>query len=259
MRILFIGDVIGRPGRRAVEMLLPGLRQEYVIDLVIANGENVAGGFGLTSKTAQELLRSSVDVITSGNHIWDQQEIISHMNGELPVLRPINYPKGVPGHGHQVLDHNGHGVVVANAIGRVFVGNFDDPFTAMDELLDTLDSKPKVILLDFHAEATSEKAALAWYLDGRVSAVIGTHTHVATADCRILPKGTAFASDAGMTGPINSIIGSKPEDVLTRFLTQMPHRLNIASGPVQFNSVLVDVNEETGSAREIFRIDRELE
>ena len=255
MRILMIGDVIGRPGRRAVETLLPGLRREYALDLVVANGENTAGGFGLTQDTAQDLLSAGVDVITSGNHIWDQREIIQYMDGELPLLRPLNYPPGTPGRGYL----QARGALVVNAIGRVFVGSFDCPFRAMDQLLQELRDRPPVVLVDFHAEATSEKEALAWYLDGRVSAVIGTHTHVPTADARILPKGTAFVSDAGMAGPINSIIGSNPEDVLVRFLTQTPRRLNVAGGPVRFNAVLVDVDDATGLAREVFRVDRELE
>ena len=255
MRILLIGDVIGKPGRSAVQRLLPGLRREYDIDFVVANGENAAAGFGITPDTAQELLRSGVDVITSGGHIWDRKEMIPHLNDDIPVLRPINYPPGVPGVGYR---REGQ-VLVVNAMGRVFVGTIDCPFRAMDSLLDSLEQRPPVILLDFHAEATSEKAALAWYLDGRVGVVAGTHTHVATADARLLPKGTAFVSDLGMVGAVNSIIGAEPEDVLARFLTQTPRRLSVArGGPIRFNSVMVDIDASTGVATGIERVDREL-
>ena len=255
MRILFIGDIIGKPGRKAVQQLLPGLRREYDVGLVVANGENAAGGFGITLETAQEILRSGVDVITSGGHIWDQKEIIPHLDEGLPVLRPLNYPPGVPGVGSQQVGD----VLVVNAMGRVFVGTIDCPFRAMDSLLGSLDPRPPVVVVDFHAEATSEKEALGWYLDGRVSAVVGTHTHVATADARLLPKGTAYVTDLGMVGPINSIIGSAPEDVLPRFLYQTPTRLNVPGGPTRFNSVLVDVDSESGRATSIQRVDRTTE
>ena len=253
MRILLIGDVIGKPGRRAVKALLPGLRREYDIDLVVANGENLAGGFGITLDTMEELLESGVDVVTSGNHVWDNKEIIPHMNEEIPLIRPLNYPPGAPGRG--VI--GAKGALIVNLIGRVFMGSFDDPFRAVEEAL--AETRAKVIIVDFHGEATSEKNAMGWCLDGRVSAVVGTHTHVPTADARILPNGTAMCTDAGMTGPINSIIGSEPADALARFATQMPHRLRPAQGPVQFNSVLIDVDDATGKAREIFRIDRTME
>ncbi|PZC47759.1 MAG: hypothetical protein C1O27_000644 [Chloroflexi bacterium] len=253
MRILLIGDVVGKPGRRAVKALLPGLRREYNMDLVVANGENLAAGFGLTRDTMEEMLDAGVDVVTAGNHVWDNKEIIPHMNEEIPLIRPLNFPPGTPGRG----TIGAKGALIVNLMGRVFMGTLDDPFRAMEEVL--AETRAKIILVDFHGEATSEKNALGWYLDGRVSALVGTHTHVATADARILPKGTAMCTDAGMTGPINSIIGSEPEDVLARFTTQMPRRLRIAEGPVQFNSVLVDVDDTTGMAREIFRIDRNME
>jgi len=255
LRILMIGDVIGKPGRRALAALLPTLRRDLKIDLAVANGENAAGGFGLTVGTAQEMLESGVDVITSGNHIWDKDEIIPYMEEESLVIRPLNYPPGTPGRGYINLGN----ALVVNLIGRVFVGNFDCPFRAMDRLLKELPQLPPVIIVDFHAEATSEKGALGWYVDGRVSAVVGTHTHVATADARILPNGTAFVSDLGMVGPINSVIGSEPDEVLDRFLTQTPRKLRVAKGPVRFNSVLIEVDEETGRAREIVRVDRYLE
>jgi len=250
-----VGDVIGRPGRRAVASMLPGLRREYEVDLVIANGENAAGGLGLTTETAKELFEAGVDVITSGNHIWDQREIIPTLDSDLAILRPLNYPPGVPGRGYLIKGQ----ALVVNLIGRTFMGNFDCPFRAMDQLLEELGDKPSVTIVDFHAEATSEKAALGWYLDGRVSAVLGTHTHVGTIDARLLPKGTAFITDVGMTGPIDSVIGDDTDAVIRRFLTQLPHRLSVGKGSVILNSVLVEVEEETGQAMSILRIDRELE
>ncbi len=251
MRILMIGDVVGRPGRRAVRALLPGLRRDHHIDLVVVNGENAAGGFGLTEETATEILGYGVDVITSGNHIWDQKEIIPHLDGALPILRPMNYPEGVPGRGYLMMD----GVMVVNLMGRVFMSPLLCPFRTMHAFLESIEEeRPRIILVDFHAEATSEKQALGWYLDGKVSAVVGTHTHVPTADARILPRGTAYVTDLGMTGPVNSIIGNKQEDVLARFLRQMPQRLAVASGPSGFNSVLMDFDEE-GRAVFVTRLD----
>jgi len=256
LRILMVGDVIGRPGRRAVSALVPGLRQEYGIDLVIANGENIAGGLGLTRETVEELFESDVDVITSGNHIWAQRDIIPALDSDLAILRPLNYPPGVPGHGYLTKGKT----LVVNLLGRTFMGNFDCPFRAMDQLLKELaDNKPPVIIVDFHGEATSEKVAMGWYLDGRVSAVLGTHTHVGTVDARLLPKGTAFITDVGMTGPLNSVIGDDTDAVLTRFLTQLPHRISVGKGSVILNSVLVEVEEATGIAKHISRIDREIE
>ncbi|MBI4199617.1 MAG: TIGR00282 family metallophosphoesterase [Chloroflexi bacterium] len=254
MRILFIGDIIGKPGRRAVRSLVPGLRMELGLNLVVANGENAAGGFGLTQETAEELLDSGVDVITSGGHIWDQKEVIPYLESDVPVLRPLNYPPGVPGQGYRQVGD----VLVVNLMGRVFMGALDCPFRAMDALLKSLSPRPAVIAVDFHAEATSEKQGLGWYLDGRVTAVVGSHTHVATADPRILPKGTAFVTDLGMVGPINSIIGSNPDDVLARFLYQTPNRLAVAGGPVRFNSVLVEVDGQARRATRIERVDREV-
>ncbi len=255
MRGLMIGDVVGSPGRAAVKSLLPGLRQELSLDLVVANGENAAGGAGLTPDTADELLSSGVDVITSGNHIWDQKEIIPYLDGEAPVVRPLNYPPDSPGRGHVSVGN----ALVVNLIGRVFVGTFDCPFRAVNQLLSEIVDPPKVVILDFHAETTSEKGAMGWYLDGRVSVVAGTHTHVATADGRILPKGTAYISDLGMVGPVNSVIGVEPEDVLVRFLTQGPSRLKVAKGgPRRFNSVMFDIDDGTGKALDVVRVDREL-
>ena len=251
-----VGDVIGRPGRRAARALLPGLRQEYAIDLIIANGENAAGGIGITTQTADELFESDVDVITSGNHIWAQREIIPTLDSSSAILRPLNYPQGVPGHGYVIKGE----AMVVNLIGRTFIGNFDCPFRAIDQLLDDLaDKKPPVIIVDFHAEATSEKVAMGWYLDGRVSAVLGTHTHVGTVDARLLPKGTAHITDVGMTGPLDSVIGDDIDTVLTRFLTQLPYRISVGKGSVILNSVLVEIEETTGRAKHIQRIDREFD
>ena len=248
-----IGDIIGQPGRRTVQSLVPDLRREHGIDLVIANGENTAGGFGLTVDTAYELLESGVDVLTSGNHIWDQKEFIPHMDEGLPVIRPANYPDA-PGRGSLIHD----GVMVINLQGRVFMPPLDCPFRTVDRMLEEASESdgPQVIIVDFHAEATSEKQAMGWYLDGRVAAVLGTHTHVGTVDARVLPKGTAYVTDVGMTGPVNSVIGSEASAVLERFLTSMPQRLSVARGPTVLNSVLVEVDADTGKASAIQRLDR---
>ncbi len=250
-----IGDIIGNPGRQAVQKLLPAIRQEYALDMVIANGENVAGGFGLTPNTAKELFNAGVDVITSGNHIWAQKDIIPYLDSEMPILRPANYPPGVPGRGFIV--HNG--VMVVNLIGRTFIGSFDCPFREMDRILAEVKVRPPVVIVDFHAEATSEKVALGHYLDGRVSAVLGTHTHVGTIDCQVLPKGTAHVSDVGMTGPIYSVIGDDIQDVLQRFLTDIPVRLSVARGRTMINAVKVSVDATTGRALGIERIYREVD
>ena len=254
MLILAVGDIIGRPGRQAVNELLPSLRQQYGLDLVIANGENVAGGLGLTSTAAQELLNAGVDVLTSGNHIWAQKEIIPYLDSEMPILRPLNYPPGVPGRGYIV---NGQTAVV-NLIGRTFMSNFDCPFRAMDKLLAELNPKPPVIIVDFHAEATSEKVAMGRYLDGRVSAVLGTHTHVGTIDAQLLPGGTAYVTDIGMTGPIDSIIGDDTEEVIRRFMTIIPHRLSVGKGKTMFSAILVRIDDKSGRGISIERIYKEV-
>jgi metallophosphoesterase (TIGR00282 family) len=255
MKILFLGDVVGRLGRRTVQALLPALRQETEAELVVANGENAAGGRGLTLTTADELLAAGVDVITSGNHVWEIRELYPILDSESPILRPLNYPPGVPGRGLLIA----HGAAFINLQGRTFMGvDTDCPFRAADNALEHLQDTP-VIIIDIHAEATSEKAALAWYLDGRVSAVIGTHTHVATADARVLPKGTAFVTDAGMVGPRDSVIGVGVKPVIERFLTQLPTRFApVERGPAIFNSVLLDIDEASGRAHTIVRIDREV-
>jgi len=255
VRVLMIGDVIGKPGRKAVGSLVPGLRVEYDLDLVIANAENAAGGKGLTLETAQALLQSGVDVLTSGNHIWAQKGIIPHLDAELPILRPLNYPPGAPGRGCLIMGQ----VMVVNLLGRTFMGNLDCPFRAVDEVLSGFVNRPPAVIVDFHAEATSEKGALGRYLDGRVSAVLGTHTHVGTIDAWLLPHGTAFVTDVGMVGPIDAVIGDDTESVIGRFLTQMPHRLAVGKGNVWFNSVLLEIDENTGKAKSITRLDREVE
>ena len=249
-----IGDIVGRAGRQAVHKFLPGLRQQYGLDLVIANAENAAGGFGLTSAIAMELLSAGVDVLTSGNHIWAEKEVIPYLDGEMPILRPLNYPLGVPGKGY-IINRQ---AMVVNLIGRTFMGNVDCPFRAIDQLLAELKPKPPVIIVDFHAEATSEKVAMGRYLDGHVSAVLGTHTHVGTSDAQLLSQGTAYITDIGMTGPIDSVIGMDTEAVIQRFLTGIPHRLFPAKGKTMFNAVLVKVDEDSGRAISIDRIYKEV-
>ena len=255
MKILFVGDVIGRLGRKTVHSLLPGLRRETEAELVVANGENAAGGRGLTPATADELFAAGVDVITSGNHVWEIREIYPILDSEALVLRPLNYPPGVPGRGLLTA----HGAAFINLQGRTFMGaETDCPFRVTNDALEHLQDTP-VIIVDMHAEATSEKAALAWYLDGRVSAVIGTHTHVATADARVLPGGTAFITDVGMVGPRDSIIGMEVKPIVERFLTQLPTRFSpVETGPAIFNSVLIDIDEASGRAHSIVRVDREV-
>ncbi|MCX6012766.1 MAG: TIGR00282 family metallophosphoesterase [Chloroflexi bacterium] len=255
MKVLAVGDVVGKPGREALKAALPDLRQQHQIDLIIANGENAAGGLGLTQSIAEEMFNSGVDMITSGNHIWKRKEIVQYIDRNVPVIRPLNYPPGVPGKGYYLLRDS---VMVVNIIGRTFISNFDCPFRAMDELLKSINPKPKIIIVDFHAEATSEKMAMGWYLDGRVSAVFGTHTHVGTVDTRILPNGTAYVTDLGMVGPVESVIGANKEAVIHSFLTLMPTNLSIGRGDFQFNSVLINFNNDTGLAQSIKRIDMEI-
>lgn len=255
MRILLVGDVIGRPGRKAIHDLVPGLRHDLRLDLVIANAENAAGGKGLTPETADELFGSSVDVLTSGNHIWAQKEIFPLLESDVvPLLRPLNYAPGVPGRGYLVWRN----VLIVNLVGRTFMGDADCPFRAMDNLLANITEKPAAIVVDFHAEATSEKQAMGRYLDGRVTAVIGTHTHVGTVDVRILPRGTAFVTDVGMVGPLDSVIGDSVDDVIQRFLTHMPRRLSVGRGRVVFNSVMVETEAGTMRSVSISRIDKEV-
>ena len=250
MRILFVGDVVGRPGREAVAALLPKLRSELRVDLAIVNGENAAGGAGLTAEIARELQASGADVVTSGNHVWDQRQFVNEIESLDFVLRPINLPPNNPGRGSLVAK----GALVVNAIGRTFMNPADDPFRAMDDLLAT--DVPTVRVLDWHAEATSEKLAMGWHLDGRVTAVVGSHTHVPTADARVLPNGTALVCDTGMVGPRDSILGMKTDVIVERFRTGMPKRFEVADGAVVFGSVLIDADDLTGRARSIVRVDR---
>ncbi|GMR04859.1 MAG: TIGR00282 family metallophosphoesterase [Thermodesulfobacteriota bacterium] len=259
-KILFIGDIIGRPGRRAIRELLPGLIYEYSPDVVIANGENAAGGFGITLEIYEELKKLNIDVITSGNHIWDRKEILGLLgkSGE-DLLRPGNYPPGVPGSGGTVFKcPSGVGVGIINLSGRVFMDKIDCPFRIGRALIDRIRKETPVIIVDMHAETTSEKAAVGWYFNGLVSAVIGTHTHVQTSDERILSGGTAFITDAGMTGPTDSIIGMRKEKIIERFLTELPVRFEVATGGIEIQGVFVSVNSTDGKATRIERIKRGL-
>jgi len=259
MKILFIGDIVGEPGRRAVEKLIPKIKKREDIEFVIANGENVAGGSGVTPALADELFEHGVDVLTSGDHIWKRKEIVEKLDSDRRLLRPANYPPNVPGFGSSVISsESGIDVGVINLIGRVFMQPLECPFRAVKEILDKMKGKARVIIVDIHAEATSEKIALGWYLDGMVSAIVGTHTHVQTADEKILPGGTAFISDAGMTGPFDGVIGRKKEQILTRFITQMPARFEMAEGDIQLHGVILDIDEKTGKANSIKRVQEKL-
>jgi metallophosphoesterase (TIGR00282 family) len=255
-RILFVGDVVGRPGRDALAALLPALKAEHEPHLTIVNGENSAGGFGITAKTAAEIRASGADLITTGNHVWDQKQFVEEVTAVDYVLRPQNFPPGVPGSGTRVLEVDGVEVLVLNLQGRLFMPNLDDPFRVADHVLASIPG-PRIVFCDMHAEATSEKQAMGWHLEGRVSAVVGTHTHVPTADHRVLPGGTAYVTDVGMVGPRDSVIGVDKQAALKRFLTGMPHRFETAGGIVTFNSVLVTISTPTGRAISIQRIDRE--
>jgi 2',3'-cyclic-nucleotide 2'-phosphodiesterase len=255
-RILFVADVVGHPGRDAVKAILPSLKKELDASLTIVNGENAAGGFGLTGKIVGELKEAGADVITTGNHVFAQKEFVPELPSLERVLRPANYPPAAPGQGFCVVEAAGTQVLVMNLMGRVFLDALDDPFRSADAILE---AHPDVrsVFCDMHAEATSEKTAMGWYLDGRASAVVGTHTHIPTADARVLPQGTAYVTDVGMVGPRDGCIGMDKDVVLKRFLTGVPHRFQVASGPVTFNSVLVTINSSTGRATSIQRVDRE--
>ena len=257
MRIAFLGDVVGKPGRRGVVAYLPGLITAEAIDFVVANCENAAGGVGVDPGSVRELLNAGVDVLTSGNHIWAKREIVEYIADSDVLLRPANFAPSTPGWGYTVkTSRSGTPVAVVNLIGRVFMNNYDCPFRVADAVLQSVASKARVIVVDMHAEATSEKVAMGWYLDGRVSAVIGSHTHVQTADERVLPAGTAYLTDAGMCGPRDSVIGVKREPVIQRFLTQMPTRFEVATGPVLVQGAIVDVDAATGKAQGIRRLQK---
>ena len=255
-RILFVADVVGHAGRDAVKALLPGLKKELRPNLTIVNGENAAGGFGLTAKIAAELKGAGAEVITTGNHVFAQKEFEAELPGLERVLRPANYPPKAPGQGWCVVDAGGHQVLVMNLIGRIFLEPLDDPFRTADAIL-AEHSDIRIVFCDMHAEATSEKTAMGWFLDGRASAVVGTHTHIPTADARVLPGGTAYVTDVGMVGPRDGCIGMDKGIVLQRFLTGVPNRFAVAAGPVTFNSVLVTTSGSTGRATSIQRVDRE--
>jgi 2',3'-cyclic-nucleotide 2'-phosphodiesterase len=255
MIILFIGDIVGRPGRNLVQKGLRALVDHYDVDLTIANAENAAAGFGLTRDIGETLLDWGIDVMTSGNHIWDKKEVLDYIPGEPRLLRPANYPAGVPGRGSCVAQtRDGRAVGVINVMGRVFMAPLDDPFAVALREIEAVRHRARIIVVDMHAEATSEKIAMGWHLDGRVTAVIGTHTHVQTADERVLPGGTAYLTDAGMTGPHDSIIGMEKEPSLARFLNGMPAKFEPASSNPRLNGAVIEADDKTGRATKITRI-----
>ena len=258
MKVLLIGDIVGQPGRKAVSRLVPSLRRELALDLVIGNAENAAGGAGLTPATADELIDAGIDVLTSGNHIWRKPEIHDRLISDARVLRPANYPPSNPGRGVGVYrTASGKPVGVINVIGRVFMpDHVDCPFRVVEQAVAEVRRQTSIILVDVHADATSEKVAMGWFLDGKVSGVFGTHTHIQTADERLLPQGTAYITDIGMTGPYDSVIGRKTEQILQRFLLQQPMRSEVAEGNVQLRGALVDIDPVSGRAVSIERIDR---
>jgi metallophosphoesterase (TIGR00282 family) len=259
MNILFIGDIVGSPGREAIARLLPGLKKEYNLQFVIANAENAAGGSGITQKVADELFGCGIDCLTSGDHIWKKRESFEFINQEERILRPLNFPAGAPGRGSGLFKtKEGAAVGVINVNGRVFMEALECPFRRSLQAVEELAGQTKVIIVDIHAEATSEKMALGWYLDGKVSAVLGTHTHIQTADERILPGGCAYLTDVGMTGPYDSVIGRRVEDVLERFITLVPVRFEVASDNIQLHAAWIDVDEDTGKVRSIERIQKRL-
>jgi len=260
MRILFIGDIVGKPGRRAVRDLLPGILAARAVDFVVANCENAASGFGITREVVEDLYSSRIDVLTSGNHVWDKREVVDFIDDYESLLRPANYPEGVPGHGSDVMPAAGgfHGGVL-NLVGRVFMPAVDCPFRTAEREIEKLRRRTPIILIDFHAEATSEKQALGWFLDGKVTAVLGTHTHVQTADETIRPGGTAYITDVGMTGPFDSVIGTRKEAILERFLLLVPNRFDVAKGDVRLQGVLIEADRKSGRALKIERISLPLE
>jgi len=266
VKLLFIGDIVGQPGRNAVKTLLPQLREQHLLDFVIANGENSAGGSGITPKTAGEIFAAGVDVITSGDHLWDQKEVMELLANEKRFLRPLNYPAGTPGQGSGVFEiqkskaKGRHPLLLAvlNAQGRTFMPDLENPFHAAHAEVERLRRQTSLIFVDFHAEATSEKIAFARFLDGRVSAVVGTHTHVQTADEQIFPGGTAYLSDAGFTGPHEGVLGREIEPIIKRFLTNMPQRFEVARERVMLHGAIIEVEEQTGRALGIQRVSLKL-
>lgn len=259
MKLLFIGDIVGQPGRRAVSELLPRLRERHGLQFVIANGENSAGGNGITPATAKEIFDAGVDVITSGDHLWDQKEVMELLQNEKRFVRPFNYPAGTAGQGSVVINKEGlPPVAVLNLQGRTFMPPLENPFTMALDKVNRLRQQARIVFVDFHAEATSEKIALARMLDGQVSAVVGTHTHVQTADEQIFPGGTAYLSDAGFTGPHDSVLGREIEPVIKRFLTGMPQRFEVAKGRVLLHGVVIEIEDASGRALNIQRVSEAL-
>ena len=254
MNILAVGDIFGEPGRTALARLLPGLRQQHAIDFCVVNVENAAGGFGVTPPMARQFLAEGADVLTSGNHIWDKREIVEYIARENLLLRPANFPLGTPGVGHITVKCGPHKVAVLNLMGRVFMLPLDCPFRKADEIVPELRRETPIVLVDMHCEATSESQAMGWYLDGRVSAVVGTHRHVQTADERVLPGGTAYITDLGMTGPTDGVIGVDRDVILQRFLQQMPVRFEPAKGPAALHGAVVSVDPDSGRALDIRRL-----
>src|ERR1051325_3630402 len=254
MKVLMIGDVVAKPGRIAVLERIQDLREQHQIEFAIMNAENLAGGFSVTPQLCEQLFSSGIDVMTSGNHIFDKKEAIDYIRKQPRLIRPANYPPNTPGNGYWVGQVNGSQVAVMNVMGRVFMPPSDDPFRVIDSVLESLPAETTVRIVDVHAEATSEKVAMGWHLDGRVSAVLGTHTHVQTADERILPQGTAYLTDLGMTGSYAGVIGMRSEDVITRFTSAIYKRAEHASGQVRICAAVIDIDETTGRAREITRL-----
>jgi len=255
VRILFIGDIVGRPGRELVRRGLGALVEHHAIDLVIANAENAAAGFGITREIGDQLLDWGVGVLTSGNHIWDKKEALDYIGTEARLLRPANFPAAAPGNGSYLArTDGGHSVGVINVMGRIFMLPLDDPFAVVLREIEALRARTRIIFVDFHAEATSEKIAMGWHLDGKVTAMVGTHTHVQTADDRILPKGTAYLTDVGMTGPHDSVVGVEIDAALGKFLTGVPARFETATGNPRLNAVIIEADEQTGRATRIERL-----
>ena len=259
MRVLFVGDVVGKPGRKAVKELLPNLRERHRASFVIVNCENAAGGLGVSPDTARELLASGADCLTSGNHVFKLREIVPYLQSEQRILRPANYPKGAPGSGIGLYAVGSDLIAVINLQGRTFMEPIDCPFSVGDALIAEALQQTPCVVIDFHAETTSEKMAFGWFAAGRASAVVGTHTHVQTADERIIPPGTAYITDVGMTGPLDSVLGVRPDLIIQRFLTALPVRFEVAAGPVLLSAVSVDINPDTGYATSIQRISEVIE
>ncbi len=256
LQVLFIGDIMGKPGREAVKQFLKPIQLEYKIDVTIANAENAAAGKGLTKAIAEELYDYGIQFLTMGNHVWDHREIMTFIDREPRLVRPANYPVGAPGQGYGYLRTLGLKIGILNLSGRIFLPPLDDPFSGAIRCINQMKQETSIIIVDFHAEASSEKVALGWFLDGKVSAVVGTHTHIQTADARLLNQGTAYITDVGMTGPRDSVLGIKKEIIINRFLTQLPAKFEVASGALQINAVILDIDETTGKTWNIEAIQR---